>query len=63
MPALALIGLLLTVIKVAIQIADFLKDHPEIPREAQSWAAAISKEFTQTHDDFAQAARRDVEAP
>ena len=64
MPALALVGLILTIVKVALDLATFLKDHPDVPYALQQALQGASERLQQTHADLSTPySRQDVQAP
>jgi len=63
MPALALLGLLLALIKLAIDISVYLKDHPQLPAQAKQVLANVHEDMSAMHHDLREERGRIPEAP
>lgn len=63
MPVIALIGLILTAIKIIIEIAKYLKDQPDLPPQTKRVIENIHKDAEVIYHDLREERNRIPEAP
>lgn len=63
MGVLPLISLLITVIKIAIQVSEYLKDHPDLLPNVQQAISNLNADLNVMHRDLREEAHRIPEAP
>jgi len=63
MPVITLIGLILTALKIVIEIADYLKDHPSLPPQTKVVVQNIHKDAAVIYHDLREERGRIPEAP
>lgn len=64
MPILTLIGIIFGLIKLILQVIEFLKEHPDVPGEAQRALSKLQVTMENAQVDLRlEANRTDIQAP